>query len=99
MFLLVGKIRKRLLKGSKEHLTLELIAITDFVEALEVWLINCTLIKSALLGIMADDGVDVANMEGLSDCCRWVENGVPVSTYWTFSQKSSALLIYSVLLD
>ena len=50
---------------------------------------------------MADECVDVANIEELSVYCRWVENGVPVEHFMEIFplKKMNAQSIYSVLLD
>ena len=50
---------------------------------------------------MADECVDVANIEELSVYCRWVENGVPVEHFMEICplKKTDAQSIYSVLLD
>ena len=50
---------------------------------------------------MADECVDVANIEELSIYCRWVENGVPVEHFMEILplKKTNAQSIYSVLLD
>ena len=50
---------------------------------------------------MADEYVDVANIEELSVYCRWVENGVPVEHFMEILplKKTNAQSIYSVLLD
>ena len=50
---------------------------------------------------MADECVDVANIEELSVYCRWVEDGVPVEHFMEILplKKTDAQSIYSVLLD
>ena len=50
---------------------------------------------------MADECVDVANIEELSVYCRWVENGVPVEHFMEILplKKRNAQSIYSALLD
>ena len=50
---------------------------------------------------MADECVDVANIEELSVYCRWVENGVPVKHFMEILplKKTNAQSIYSMLLD
>ena len=50
---------------------------------------------------MADECVNVANIEELSVYCRWVENGVQVEHFMEIlpMKKTNAHSIYSVLLD
>ena len=50
---------------------------------------------------MADECVDVANIEELSVYCRWIENGGPVEHFMEIlpQKKTNAQSIYSVLLD
>ena len=48
--------------------------------------------------LMADECVDVANIEKLSVYCWWVENGVPVEHFMEILplKKTNAQSIYSV---
>ena len=79
-------------------------AITDFVEAIGVWVdeLQVNQVRNApFFSLMADECVDVANIEELSVYCRWVENGVPVEHFMEICplKKTDAQSIYSVLLD
>ena len=79
-------------------------AVTDFVEAIGVWVeeLQVNRVRNApFFSLMADECVDVANIEELSVYCRWVENGVPVEHFMEIlpQKKTNAQSIYSVLLD
>ena len=79
-------------------------AITDFVEAIGVWFdeLQVNRVRNApFFSLMADECVEVANIEELSVYCRWVENGVPVEHFMEILplKKTNAQSIYSVLLD
>ena len=79
-------------------------AVTDFVEAIGVWVdeLQVNRVRNApFFSLMADECVDVANIEELSVYCRWVENGVPVEHFMEILplKKTNAQSIYSVLLD
>ena len=79
-------------------------AVTDFVEAIGVWVdeLQVNRVRSApFFSLMADECVDVANIEELTLYCRWVENGVPVEHFLEILplKKTNAQSIYSVLLD
>ena len=79
-------------------------AVTDFVEAIGVWVdeLQVNRVRNVLFfSLMADECVDVANIEDLSVYCRWVENGVPVEHFMEILplKKMNAQSIYSVLLD
>ena len=79
-------------------------AVTDFVEAIGVWVdeLQVNRVRNApFFSLMADECVDVANIEELSVYCRWVENGVPVEHFMEIVplKKMNAQSIYSVLLD
>ena len=85
------------------HLTLT-DAVTDFVEAIGVWVdeLQINQVRDApFFSLMADECVDVANIEELSVFCRWVENEVPVEHFMEILplKKTDAQSIYSVLLD
>ena len=59
-------------------------AVTDFVEAIEVRVdeLQVNRVRNApFSSLMADECVDVANIEELSVYCRWVENVVPVEHF------------------
>ena len=52
-------------------------AVTDFVEATGVWVDELQVNRvcnAPFFSLMADESVDVANIEELSVYCRWVEN-------------------------
>ena len=79
-------------------------AVTDFVEAIGVWVDELQVnwvCNAPFFSLMADECVDVANIEELSVYCRWVENGVPVEHFMDILplKKTNAQSIYSVLLD
>ena len=79
-------------------------AVTDFVEAKGVWVdeLQVNRVRNApFFSLVADECVDVANIEELSVHCRWVENGVPVEHFMEILslKKMNAQSIYSVLLD
>ena len=79
-------------------------AVTDFVEAMGVWVdeLQVNRVRNApFFSLMADECVDVANIEELSVYCRWVENGVPVEHFMEILplKKTNAQSIYSVLVD
>ena len=79
-------------------------AVTDFVEAIGVWVdeLQVNMVCNApFFSLMADECVDVANIEELSVYCRWVENGVPVEHFMEILplKKTNAQSIYSMLLD
>ena len=79
-------------------------AITDFVETIGVWVdeLQVKRVRNApFFNLMADECVDVANIEELSVYCRWVEIGVPVEHFMEILplKKTNAQSIYSVLLD
>ena len=79
-------------------------AVTDFVEAIGVWVdeLQVNRVRNApFFSLMADECVDVANIEELSVYCRWVENGVSVEHFMEILplKKTNAQSIYSVLLD
>ena len=79
-------------------------AATDFVEAIGVWVdkLQVNRVRNApFFSLMADECVDIANIEELSVYCRWVENGVPVEHFMEIlpQKKTNAQSIYSVLLD
>ena len=79
-------------------------AVTDFVEAIGVWVdeLQVNRVRNApFFSLTADECVDVANIEELSVYCRWVENGVPVEHFMEILplKKTNAQSIYSVLLD
>ena len=50
---------------------------------------------------MADECTDIATIEELSICCRWVENGEPVEHFLEIIplKRSDAQSIYSILID
>ena len=79
-------------------------AITDFVEAIGVWVdklqVN-SVYNAPFFSLMADECSDVANIEELSVYCRWVENGGPLEHFMEIRplKKTNAQSIYSVLLD
>ena len=59
-------------------------AVTDFVEAIGAWVdeLQVNRVRNApFFSLMADECVNVANIEELSVYCRWVENGVPVEKF------------------
>ena len=73
-------------------------AVTDvWVDELQVNRVR----NVRFFSLMADECVDVANIEELSVYCRWVENGVPVEHFMEILplKKTNAQSIYSVLLD
>ena len=79
-------------------------AVTDFVEAIGVWVdeLQVNRVRNApFFSLTADECVNVANIEELSVYCRWVENGVPVEHFLEIPtlKKTNAQSIYSVLLD
>ena len=79
-------------------------AVTDFVEAIGLWVDELQVNRVCnvpFFSLMADECVDVANIEELSVYCRWVENGVPVEHFMEILplKKTNAQSIYSVLLD
>ena len=79
-------------------------AVTDFVEAIGVWVdeLQVNRVRNALLfSLMAYECVNVANIEELSVYCRWVEKGVPVEHFMKILllKKTNAQSIYSALLD
>ena len=79
-------------------------AVTDFVEATGVWVdeLQVNRVRNApFFSLMADEYVDVANIEELSVYCRWVENGEPVEHFMELLplKKTTAQSIYSMLLD
>ena len=77
-------------------------AVTDFVEAIGVWVDELQGVRNApFFSLMADECVDVANIEEISVYCRWVENGVPVEHFMEILplKKTNAQSIYSMLLD
>ena len=79
-------------------------AVTDFVEAIGVWVdeLQVNRVRNApFFSLMADECVDVANIEEISVYCRWVENGVPVEHFMEILplKKTNAQSIYSMLLD
>ena len=79
-------------------------AVTDFVEAIGVWVDELQVNRirnSPFFSLMANECVDVANIEELSVYCRWKENGVPVEHFMEILplKKTNAQLIYSMLLD
>ena len=79
-------------------------AVTDFVEAIGVWVdeLQVNMVCNApFFSLMADECVDVANIEELSVYSRWVKNGVPVEHFMEILplKKMNAQSIYSVLLD
>ena len=79
-------------------------AVTDFVEAIGVWVDELQVNRvcnAPFFSLMAEECVDVANIEELSLYCRWVENGVPVEHFMEILplKKTNAQSIYSVLLD
>ena len=55
--------------------------MTDFLEAIGIWvdelLVN-RLLDAQYFSLMADECIDIANIEELSIYCRWEENGSPV---------------------
>ena len=74
-------------------------AVTDFVEAIGVWVdeLQVNRVRNApFFSLMADECVDVANIEELSVYCRWVENGVPVEHFMEILplKKTNAQSIY-----
>ncbi len=79
-------------------------AVTDFVESIGVWVDELQVNRvcnAPFFSLMADECVDVANIEELSVYCRWVENGVPVEHFMEILplKKTNAHSIYSMLLD
>ena len=79
-------------------------AVTDFVEAIRVWVdkLQVNRVRNVpFFSMMADECVDVASIEELSVYCRWVENGVPVEHFMEILplKKTNAQSIYFVLLD
>ena len=59
-------------------------AVTDFVEAIGVWVdkLQVNQVRNApFFSLMADECVDVANIEELSAYCRLVEDGVQVEHF------------------
>ena len=78
--------------------------VTDFVEAIGVWVYELQvnrILNVPFFSLMADECVDVANIEELSVYCRWVENGVTLEHFMEILplKKMNAQLIYSELLD
>ena len=73
-------------------------------EEIGVWVdrlqVNSTR-NASFFSLMADECVDVANIEELSVYCGWVENGVPVEHFMEILplKKENAQSIYFVLLD
>ena len=60
-------------------------AVFDFVEAIGTWVEESQLKrlhKAKFFSLLADECTDVATIEELSICCRWVENGEPVEHFW-----------------
>ena len=79
-------------------------AVTGFVEAIGVWVNELQVnqvCNAPFFSLMADECVDVANIEELSVYCRWVKNGVPVEHFMEILplKKTDAKSIYLVLLD
>ena len=75
-------------------------AVTDFVEAIGVWVDELQINKdrnALFFSLMADECVYIANIEELSVYCRWVENGVPVEHFMEILplKKTNAQSIYS----
>ena len=79
-------------------------SITDFVEALGLWvdesLLGC-LRKANFYSLMADECTDIATVEELSVFFRWVEDGEPVEHFFDIIplKKADAESIYSTLID
>ena len=76
-------------------------AVTDFVEAIGVWVDELQVNRvcnAPFFSLMADECVDVANIEELSVYCRWVKNLVPVEHFMEILplKKTNAQSIYSV---
>ena len=72
------------LKSAKNASYTSTDAVTDFVEAIGVWVDELQVNRVCnvpFFGLMAGECVDVANIEELSVYCRWVENGVPVEHF------------------
>ena len=79
-------------------------AVIDFLEAIGVWVeeFQVSQVSNApFFSLMAEECLDVANIEELSVYCRWVENGIPVEHFMEIFQlkKTDTQSIYSVLLD
>ena len=79
-------------------------AVTYFVVAIGVWVDELQVNRvrnTPFFSLMADECVDVANIDELSVYCRWVENGVPVEHFMEILplKKTNVQSIYSVLLD
>ena len=74
-------------------------AITDFMEAIKVWMVSAN--KSAswcsIFQCMAAECTDIATVEELSLFGRWVENGSPVEQFMGILplKKANAESFYS----
>ena len=77
------RFRRICLLGSKESSYTSSDAVTDFLEALGIWVdesVVNSLLDTQHFSVMADECTDIATIEELSIFCRWEENGSPVAT-------------------
>ena len=79
-------------------------AVFDFVEAIGTWVAESQLKrlhKANLFSLLADECTDVATIEELSICCRWVENVEPVGHFLEILRlkRADAQSIYYILID
>ena len=79
-------------------------AVVEFVDALEAWMEGSLLKrlhKASFFSFMADECTNVTTKEELTNCCRWVEIGVPEEHFIEILplKKANAESIYSALVE
>ena len=78
-------------------------AITDFIEAIGLWVEKCLLkrvCRAQYFSLLADECTDISTIEELSVAFHWVENGLPEHFIELLPlKKADTNTVYETLVD